>query len=67
MLEFGFDYDSALVSAAGNRTWQGLLASHERVRQRASELGVSVDQYKTELQKRYRNIVAKLDQASASS
>jgi hypothetical protein len=67
MLTFGFDYDGALVSAAGNRTWKGLLDSEQRIRERASQLGVSVSQYRAELQKRYRDIVATLDSASATT
>jgi hypothetical protein len=67
MLAFGFDYDGALVSAAGDREWQGLVDSRKTLRDRATELGVGVSRYKAELRRRYREIVARLDANSATT
>ena len=65
MYVFGFDYDRALVSAAGNRVWSGLLMSHQQIRQRAAAVGETVPEYKSSLQRRYREILKNLNTDSA--
>lgn len=64
MYVFGFDYDRALIAAAGNRVWTGLLTTHEQIRQRAAASGESVPEYKSSLQRRYREILANLNDSS---
>jgi len=64
MYVFGFDYDHALIHAAGNHVWSGLLTTHEQIRRRAAAVGESVPEYKSSLRRRYREILANLSDSA---
>jgi hypothetical protein len=59
MLQFGFEYDDAFVTAAG-QPWTGMLASAQTIRERSRADGESPADYRRRLRERYRKISAKL-------
>lgn len=63
---FGFKYDSAFVHATGARLWEGLSAAEDQVRSRAVARGMVLPQYRSILQKKYKDVMATLKAASAA-
>ncbi len=57
MIAFGFSYDSTLVKASADRPWKGLEAAEEQVRNAAAASGVTIQQFRKQLQERYRRIL----------
>jgi hypothetical protein len=55
---FGFHYDASLVRLSGNRPWRGLQAAEQMVKEQASARGLSVEAYRSVLQRRYRERLA---------
>ena len=53
--KFGFGYDQAFVSATGPRFWPGLRRAVENVSAQAARNGLSVSEYKKQLQRNYKN------------
>jgi hypothetical protein len=55
---FGFDYDPVFVHSTGDRLLQGLLVAEGQVRSRAAERKLTLSQYRTILQKNYKEVIA---------
>ena len=56
LFAFGFEYDPGFVASTGARLLPGLLQAEGQVASRAAELNQTISQYKTTLQKNYREI-----------
>jgi hypothetical protein len=63
---FGFKYDTAFVHATGARLWEGLSAAEDQVRSQAVARGMVAGQYRSMLQKKYKDVMATLKAASAA-
>ncbi len=63
---FGFDYDPAFVHATGVRIWQGLALAEDQMRAQAAGQGLPVSEYRSMLQKKYKEIMATLKASSAA-
>jgi len=63
---FGFDYDPTFVHATGVRIWQGLALAEDQMRAQAAAQGLPVPQYRSILQKKYKEIMATLKASSAA-
>jgi len=62
---FGFDYDPTFVHATGVRIWQGLALAEDQMRAQAAAQGLPVPQFRSMLQKKYKEIIATLKASSA--
>ena len=62
---FGFDYDPTYVHATGVRIWQGLTLAEDQMRAQAAAQGLPVPQFRSMLQKKYKEIIATLKASSA--
>ena len=58
LFQFGFGYDPDFIQSTGARMWKGLALAEDRVRQQAAAAGLSVFQYRKQLQKNYRELIA---------
>jgi hypothetical protein len=56
-----------LVNATGASYWKGLLLAEDQLRQNATAHGMSVAQWRSGLQSRYRAILKELQQANGAS
>ena len=65
ILAFGFDYDPTFVHATGARIWQGLSLAEDQIRSQAAAQGLPVPEYRSILQKRYKEIIATLKASGA--
>ena len=63
---FGFGYDAAYLQSTGPAVWRGLALGEERIREAAGRQGMEVAEYRTLLQKRYRNQLAALKEQAAT-
>ncbi len=63
---FGFKYDTAFVKATGARLWQGLAAAEDQVRSQSAARKLAVAQYRSILQKKYKDVMVTLKEASAA-
>lgn len=63
---FGFDYDPTFVHATGLRIWQGLALAEDQMRAQAAAQGFPVPQFRSMLQKKYKEIIATLKASSAT-
>lgn len=63
---FGFRYDIAFVHATGARLWQGLAAAEDQMRDSAAASKLSLPQYRSMLQKKYKDVMVTLKAASAA-
>ena len=63
---FGFDYDPKFVHATGVRLWQGLALAEDQIRAQAAARGIPLHQYRSILQKKFKEIVATLKASSAA-
>jgi hypothetical protein len=64
---FGFGYDPTFVHETGVRVWQGLALAEDQVQTQAAASGISVQQYRAILRKKYKEILAALKAAAAAS
>jgi hypothetical protein len=62
---FGFEYDPAYQNSTGPDLWTGLALAEERVRKTAAERGMSLTEYRSLLQQKYRDAQSALHQRSA--
>jgi N-acetylmuramoyl-L-alanine amidase len=65
IVAFGFDYDPTFVHATGARIWQGLSLAEDQIRSQAAAQGLPVPQYRSILQKKYKEIIATLKASAA--
>jgi hypothetical protein len=65
IVAFGFDYDPTFVHATGARIWQGLGLAEDQIRSQAAAQGLPVPQYRSILQKKYKEIIATLKASAA--
>lgn len=65
IVAFGFDYDPTFVHATGARIWQGLGLAEDQIRSEAAAQGLPVPQYRSILQKKYKEIMAALKASAA--
>lgn len=65
IVAFGFDYDPTFVHATGARIWQGLSLAEDQIRSQAAAQGLPVQQYRSILQKKYKEIIATLKASAA--
>jgi hypothetical protein len=63
---FGFDYDPSFVHATGVRIWEGLALAEDQMRADAAARGLPVPQYRSMLQKKYKEIITTLKASSAA-
>lgn len=63
---FGFRYDIAFVHATGARLWQGLAVAEDQMRDSAAASKLSLPQYRSMLQKKYKDVMVTLKAASAA-
>lgn len=63
---FGFRYDIAFVHATGARLWQGLAVAEDQMRDSAVASKLSLPQYRSMLQKKYKDVMVTLKAASAA-
>jgi len=63
---FGFDYDPTFVHATGVRIWEGLALAEDQIRTQAAAQGLPVPQYRSMLQKKYKEIIAALKANAAA-
>jgi hypothetical protein len=63
---FGFDYDPTYVHATGARIWQGLALAEDQMRAQAAAQGLPVSQFRSILQKKYKEVMATLKAISAA-
>jgi len=63
---FGFKYDTAFVRATGARLWQGLAVAEDQIRSQAAARKMALPQYRSLLQKQYKDVMATLKAASAA-
>ena len=63
---FGFKYDTAFVKATGARLWQGLALAEDQVRSQSAARKLEVAQYRSILQKKYKDVMVTLKEASAA-
>ena len=63
---FGFDYDPTFVHATGVRVWEGLVLAEDQMRAQAAGQGLPVSQYRSMLQKKYKEIMATLKASNAA-
>src|SRR4029077_19490572 len=61
---FGFKYDTAFVHATGARLWDGLSAAEDQLQSQAAARGMAAAQYRSILQKKYKDVMATLKAAS---
>jgi hypothetical protein len=64
---FGFGYDPTFVHHTGVRLWQGLALAEDQMQTQAAARGIPVSSYRAILQKKYKEILAALRAAGASS
>jgi hypothetical protein len=64
---FGFSYDAPLVNSTGASYWKGLLLAEDQLRQNATAHGMSVPQWRSRLQSRYRAILKDLQRTNGAS
>jgi hypothetical protein len=60
IVAFGFDYDPTFVHATGARIWEGLSLAEDQIRSQAAAQGLPVPQYRSILQKKYKEIMTTL-------
>lgn len=60
MVVFGFTYDSSFLHAIGRQVWRGMLAADEQILRNAAESGVTPEDYRRSLQRKYRELAASL-------
>jgi len=65
IVAFGFDYDPTFVHATGARIWQGLGLAEDQIRSQAAAQGLPVPEYRSILQKKYKEIIATLKASGA--
>ena len=63
---FGFRYDTAFVHATGARVWQGLAVADDRLRNQATARKMALPQYRSLLQKQYKDVMSTLKAANAA-
>ncbi len=63
---FGFGYDPDFIKSTGARLWKGLLLAEEQLRQEATARGLAVTQHRANLQRRYQQTIAALEDRMAS-
>jgi len=63
---FGFKYDTAFVNATGERVWQGLALAEDQIRNQAAARKIPLPQYRSLLQKQYKDVMATIKEASAA-
>jgi N-acetylmuramoyl-L-alanine amidase len=63
---FGFSYDTAFVHATGARLWEGLSIAEDRLRSQAIARRMPESQYRSLLEKNYKDVMATLKAASAA-
>lgn len=54
--EFGFTYDEGFTSAIGSKPWKGLAAAEQQLAQRAAAEGRAVEELRSSLQERYKQL-----------
>jgi len=64
---FGFEYDSAFEHWAGTRVFAGVEAAEELARDKAAHRGLDIREYRTLMQRLYREKLARLGLAVSSS
>lgn len=57
---FGFTYDPSLVKVTGQAFWRGLLLGEDQLRQNATAHGLGISAYRSELEKRYRQVLSRM-------
>jgi hypothetical protein len=62
---FGFGYDPSFLTGTGARYWKGLGLAESEVRHRATAQGMTPEQYRKGLQKRYHEMLRVLEKAGA--
>jgi hypothetical protein len=63
---FGFRYDTAFVHSTGARVWQGLSVADDQLRGEAAARKMSLPQYRSLLQKQYKDVMSTLKAANAA-
>ncbi len=64
---FGFGYDPTFVHHTGVRLWQGLALAEDQMQTQAAARGIPVSSYRAILQKKYKEVLAALRAAGATS
>jgi len=64
---FGFSYDPTFVHATGVRLWQGLALAEAQTEIQAAARGIPVNNYRTILQKQYKEVLAALKRAATAN
>jgi len=62
---FGFEYDPAFMAATGPDLWRGLTAGEDKVREAATERGITPAAYRKILQQRFRSALSAVQESSA--